>query len=159
MPTKEEIEIENDRLKKELARLKRASPAAQAAGRAKAVSPDDIDDPEIRAALDQAQEVSDDHDDSTDAREPLAKKAQNLVLALRELNVGYVGHGVQLHTNPSFDTKLQHDGQKPKGDLFALGQPCHPRELADKLAEAVDVDELTRLCVELKEKLDYEATP
>lgn len=160
MATKEELEARLAKLEKENAALKRGAAAGAPRQPNKPIDPEkDIDNPEILAKLNMAREVAEQHDDSEDARRPLAQKVQDTLLALRELNIGYAAHGVTLIPNKSFDTKVQHDGQKPKGDLFVWGAPCHPLQVAARLVEGADVDTLTAIGAELEAKLEHEATP
>lgn len=103
----------------------------------------DIQDPKVIDALVKAQGLAKKIVESPESREPLALSAQDHLLALRALKVGYNAHAICLLEN---------------GDLFVYGAPCHPRDVAEKLVAGGDVGGLTDLVNELKAKLAYEAS-
>lgn len=112
----------------------------------------EIQDNSIRDRLARAAHHSRKTPDSPEAREPLANQAQDLLMALRDLKVGYNAHAVHLSVNLGTDPTA-------RGDLFVYGQPCHPRDVAEKLVAGGDVGGLLDLVNDLEAKLDYEAGP
>lgn len=130
---------------------------SNAKARTAPVVAEDIVDDEIRGMLKAAKQIAPDFEDSPSRRRPLASKAQDCLIALRELNVGFIGHGVSLFVNKT--PKQLPDGQITKGDLYVGDKGCHPRQVAEVLAARLEVAELVELVAKLTAALEYEATP
>ena len=110
----------------------------------------EITDVKIKEALAKAQHGAKKLTDNEDDRADLGDQAQQLLMALRELGVGYNARAVSLAASAG--------GAAPKGDLYIYGKPCHPRDAGAILAAGDNVADLTDLVAELKSKLDYEAS-
>lgn len=104
---------------------------------------EDIVDQKTRETFLKASALAKKIDDSPEAREDLAQLAQDHLIALRALQVPYNGRGIALQAS---------------GDVYVYGVPCHPRDVAEKLAAGDVAADLTDLVHELKSKLDYEAS-
>lgn len=103
-----------------------------------------IADPRIKALHAKAKgQLNKELIDSPQGRQTWAGRAQDLVIALRDLKVGYSGHGVTL---------------SPAGDLYFQQTGVHPRMLAQHLVKGHDVPDLADLVSELNSQLEYEAS-
>lgn len=111
-------------------------------GKNEPVVPEDIQNTSIRELFTEASKGSTRYADSDEGRAELAAAAQDALIALRLLKVGFAGHGVALHAS---------------GDLYIHGAGAHPREAAAHLVTRNDVGDLVELVDELREKLEYEA--
>lgn len=76
---------------------------------------------------------------STGARAALAQAAQDHLIALRLVGVGYNAHAVCL---------------EERGDLYVFGAPCHPRAAAEKLSDGSNITDLLELVRALQATLE-----
>ncbi len=111
--------------------------------RSEPITAADIRDTSVKALHAKAKDLASNKlVDSDEGRRRLANGAQDILIALRDLQVPYNGRGVGLFAS---------------GDLYINGAGVHPRMAADHLASGHDVAELTDLVNELMTKLQYEA--
>jgi hypothetical protein len=143
-------------LKKQLADAENAKAAAEAralsAERAAGiptvaakgpVTPEKIRDTKVRALHSKAKANAEKYIDHPVGRRELAAKCQDVLVALRDLDIRFAHDEVSLF---------------PGGDLYVGPQGVHPLNVGNVLEERMDVARLAELSDKLNAALEYETT-